>query len=399
METLRLTLLALHVAIGTVAVAVGAVALVLPKGRREHRRSGRLFVWSMGVVVGTATVLSVMAFNPYFAGLTATAAIAAFSGWRVLGRKRPDLDPLQRADPVDWAVALVVLAVGVGLSVLVASGRMTENRPVVVSLAVGAILHALYDLRRFSRPAAFPFGPNLWLYEHVARMIAAYGAAVAAFSGSVLVVLDPPWRQLWAPALGQVLTVVVIVRAYRRLNRKATAASAVGPAAADRGAVPARGPRRAVEAAMLTLALLALQPARAQVAAVGQAAPPFQLADQYGMEYRLGTADPEALLFADRAGAPACRGWATALARETGRVWVVTVAVVGGVPRPVRGLVRGAFRGHDAALLDWDRRVARQYGYADGTCRVVVVRRGVVAGVATGELTGPAYGALAALLR
>ena len=53
------------------------------------------------------------------------------------------------------------------------------------------------------------------MFEHIVRMLAAYFAALAAFSGSVLVLFDPPWRQLWAVILGQWLTVMFLVR-YRR---------------------------------------------------------------------------------------------------------------------------------------------------------------------------------------
>lgn len=210
MPVLRSLLLGIHIAVGTVAILVGLVALLTRKGHSNHRRGGRAFLWCMGTVIGTATVLSILEFDPYFAGLTASAAIGTFSGWRVLRRKRPDVNPSDRAKLVDWAVTVCVLSVAILLFVLVQRGDLVQNRPVVTAMAYGAGAFALWDLWRFARPKSFPCSPNLWLYEHIVKILGAYFGAVAAFSGSVLTLLDPPWRQLWAVFLGQGLAVILV---------------------------------------------------------------------------------------------------------------------------------------------------------------------------------------------
>jgi hypothetical protein len=224
MQSVARALLILHIVTGTAAVVVGLVALVAPKpvgkSARAHLRSGRWFLYAMCVVIGTAMVLTLVSFNPYFAGLTAAAAVAVFSGYRVLGRKRPDLNPAHRARPVDWAVTLAVLAVGLLLCALAAAGRVTENLPVVYSLGAGSTAYAAYDLYRFARPLGFPFTPNLWLYEHLVKMIGGYFGAVAAFSGSVLLFLPPPWRQLWATTLGQTLAALFVLYYWRKLKAR-----------------------------------------------------------------------------------------------------------------------------------------------------------------------------------
>jgi hypothetical protein len=224
MSTLSSLLLVAHIIAGSLAVIIGAIALVTPKpivparAGRAHKKSGKLFLYSMCVVIGTATVLTLMSLNPYFAGLTAAATVAVFSGYRVLRRKRPDLDAGQRAHAVDWIITLLILAVGLLLIALGASGRITRNLPVVYSLGVGSVLYAAYDLYRFARPLAFPFSENLWLYEHLVKMLGGYFGAVAAFSGSVLVLLPEPWRQLWATSLGQTLAIVLVIYYRRKLK-------------------------------------------------------------------------------------------------------------------------------------------------------------------------------------
>lgn len=211
--------LAIHIVAGTVCVLAGMPALLTPKGGRSHRLAGAVFRSALQVVIGSAVVLTALMPDPYFAGLTASAALAAFSGLRVLGRKRPDLRSGDRARTLDWVVTLLVLAVSIMLILLAATGRIIENVPVVLALGAGTMTYALYDVWRFLKPTAFPFTPQLWFYEHLVKMIGAYFAAVAAFSGSVLHFLPAPWKQLWATSLGQALAVTLIIYYSRRFRR------------------------------------------------------------------------------------------------------------------------------------------------------------------------------------
>lgn len=215
--------LIVHVVSGTAAVIVGVVPLVAPKPffteeGQIHRRSGRLFHQLMMAVIGTAIVMTLLRPNAYFAGLSASAAIGVFSGMRVLRRKRPDVDLRQRATLLDWCVTLIAAAVALYLIGLIAAGAVERKLPVVRALGFGTLSYAVWDLYRFMRPASFPFTPNLWLYEHLVKLIGGYFAAVAAFSGSVLLLFPEPWRQLWATGVGTVLAIATVIRYRRRIR-------------------------------------------------------------------------------------------------------------------------------------------------------------------------------------
>ena len=203
-------LLVTHIIAGTLAVVTGTLAVAVPKpvrsASRLHRRSGRAFQFLMTFVLGTAALMTILRFNAYFAGLTAAALMGVFSGERVLGRKNGE-----RAKALDWIVTLLILAVAGSLAYLLAAGRVTKNVPVVRALAYGTSAYAFYDVYRFLLPRAWPFRPRLWLYEHIVKMIGGYSGAVAAFSGSVLVMSPPPWRQLWATFAGWILAVGFVV--------------------------------------------------------------------------------------------------------------------------------------------------------------------------------------------
>ncbi len=204
------TLLVIHIIAGTLAVLAGTMAVSVPKPVRSrsilHRRAGRAFQWLMTFVLGTATLMTIIKFNAYFAGLTAAALMGVFSGERVLRRKNGE-----RAKALDWIVTLLIIAVASYLAYLLARGQVTKNVPVVRALAYGTSAYAFYDVYRFLFPRAWPFRPRLWLYEHIVKMIGGYSGAVAAFSGSVLVMFPPPWRQLWATFAGWILAVAMVV--------------------------------------------------------------------------------------------------------------------------------------------------------------------------------------------
>lgn len=220
--------LAAHVACGFALVAAGLAPILTRKGSRLHRLSGRIFVTLMSVLLAAAWVMTALHFSAYFAALTATATLTTFSGVRVLRRKRPDIDPGQRATAVDWIVTLAVLAIGAWVLALVMQGRTGNKAAVSAALVYACFTYGGWDLWRFLRPTAWPFSPNLWTYEHLVKMLSAYGAVISAFSGNYLTFLPMPWSQLWPTLLFQPMAVIWILvllwRQSRRPGRRSAAA-------------------------------------------------------------------------------------------------------------------------------------------------------------------------------
>ena len=209
--------LTIHIAAGLCVVGVGWLPILARKGSAWHRLSGRVFVGLMSVLLAAAWVMTVLRFTPYFAALSAMASLTLFSGVRVLRRKRPDLQDSDRARPLDWIAALAAVGVALLVLALLAAGRSGGPTPVVVALAASGLVYGGWDLWRFARPAAWPFSPNLWTYEHLVKMLGAYAAAMSAFSGNFLTFLPAPWSQLWPTLLFQILaTVWIATLATRR---------------------------------------------------------------------------------------------------------------------------------------------------------------------------------------
>lgn len=214
------TLLIFHVSTGFCAVAVGLAPILTRKGSRWHRLTGRAFVALMILLLACAWAMTALKPDPYFLGLSATASLTLFSGLRVLGRQRPDLRQGDRARPLDWIVTLAAAGIGLLMVSMAILGRGDAPPQILIALAYGVLSLGGWDLWRFSRPLDWPFSPQLWLYEHLWKMLGAYSAVLSAFSGNFLAVLPPPWSALWPTVLFQLLTViwiaVLVVRSRAR---------------------------------------------------------------------------------------------------------------------------------------------------------------------------------------
>jgi len=85
------TALAAHVLAGLTCVVAGALAATAGKRRGRHPRSGRVYLWGLGVVFTTATVMTGIRWRED-AHLFAIAAVAfglGLFGWRERRRHRP----------------------------------------------------------------------------------------------------------------------------------------------------------------------------------------------------------------------------------------------------------------------------------------------------------------------
>lgn len=219
MEALFTPTLILHVTCGLAASVVGVAPILTRKGSRLHRLSGRLFAGLMATLLACAWLMTALHFSPYFLALSATATMTLFSGVRVLGRRRPDLRCEDRARPLDWIVTLGVVGVGFWVLALVVTGQTGDLAAVSSALAYGALVYGGWDLWRFARPTDWPFSPNLWKYEHLTKMLGAYGAVLSAFSGNFLTFIPTPWSQLWPTFLFQTVTIIWIAILIVRRRR------------------------------------------------------------------------------------------------------------------------------------------------------------------------------------
>lgn len=216
MELLIRVLIVVHVIAGLGCLGAGPVAMMARKGGVLHRRAGRAFAWLIGVVALTAFVLLALRFNTFFFVLSVFSFYLAFSGLRVLGRKRPDRG--QTARPADWWAAGATVLVGVASLFLRVVGVLGDDAVAVLGLLSAAVVVAVYDLWRFAFPGHAYSRRGVWLVEHLAKMGGAYIAVACAFSGTVLTFLPSPFAQIWPALVGTPPLIFVARRYWRRLR-------------------------------------------------------------------------------------------------------------------------------------------------------------------------------------
>jgi len=198
MPTVEVWSLWLHIAAGIVALFAGLGALVTRKGGWRHRQVGKVFLVSMGVVVATVFVLVAIdpvAFRIILTLVAIFSGYLAFSGYRVLSRKRPT----STAHMVDWGAAGSVVLACVGLGLWGINWFLDGNSFGVVMIVFGGIGIAFgtLDIRSF-------YGENSgeWMVNHLQRMIGAFIATVSAVSAVNLTSELGIIAWLWPTLLG-----------------------------------------------------------------------------------------------------------------------------------------------------------------------------------------------------
>ena len=172
MSSAHLTNLAVHVAAGTIALAIGFFMLAKEKGTTKHRRLGRIFCYSTLMVCFSAAIGTVFfRFIPLFAVLTVLVLYQLVSGWRSVYTQ--ELGPA--AIDGAWTIVAVMLS-GALVPVLFAA---PDGANIVVYSSLGALASILlYDTLRWLFPRRW--FRALWRYEHSYKLISSIFAMLSA---------------------------------------------------------------------------------------------------------------------------------------------------------------------------------------------------------------------------
>ena len=174
------TNIGLHIAAGTLALALGLLAITVSKRGRLHRKFGRAFLYCYAAVIVSAVVgLMVFDFRSFLAVVTLLSVYDAFSGYRALqlrGRRPAAID--QIASLIGFAVPWLFVAV---------MHRLHRPWSPVLSWSIlgGLLLVSGYDLLRNLLPVSYL--KRTWVQEHLFKMMGCYIAITSAFAGTVFV--------------------------------------------------------------------------------------------------------------------------------------------------------------------------------------------------------------------
>lgn len=206
--------LAIHITAGMFCLALAPLVLAVTKGGGRHRRWGKVYFWSMGVLAGTALPMALFRPVLFLAMVAILSFYLTFSGYRVLRLK--SLANGGNAGVIDWIAALLTFPICAGLAgFAIFRPAWVQNMGIVaVMLGTVGMRGVAADMYRFVRK---PTQPMFWLFVHLEKFIGSYIAIWTAFSVATLSQIFhyaglAIW--LWPAAIG-VPAIVATVFFYR----------------------------------------------------------------------------------------------------------------------------------------------------------------------------------------
>jgi uncharacterized membrane protein len=206
--------LAIHISAGAMSFLLAPVALATAKGGKQHKRWGKVYLWSMGVVAATAVPMSFF-FPVRFLALVAVFSFYfAFSGYRVLRLK--ELARGGNAEPIDWIAGVVTFST----SALLAWMSWFRPQAIEVLPVVGVIFGFIGMSGAGGQLISFVRKPKekmFWWYTHLGNMIGSYIAAWSAFSVVTLTrVVGNHWYVWLWPTIVGVPAITLTTAYYKR---------------------------------------------------------------------------------------------------------------------------------------------------------------------------------------
>ena len=209
-------MLTLHISAGFAALFVAPGAMVTHKGGRWHRRWGKVFFWAITVVAASAVFLASAGDDPFLFLVAVFSFYLAFSGYRILYRKHPQVS--KRASVLDWMVTVGTLLASFTLTLYGAVQLYTDSTFGAVAIAFGTLGCAFSgrDLKQMIQPPQ----EKQWWFVHMGNMLGAYIATVTAFSAVNFDFLPPLVRWLWPTVIGGIGIFVWTSYYQRKFSRR-----------------------------------------------------------------------------------------------------------------------------------------------------------------------------------
>jgi uncharacterized membrane protein len=174
MESFIQYLIWLHAGLGVMALLAGGTSLVARKGGATHKKSGKVFYYTMMASAGIALIVSSLPGHesPFLFSIGIFSVYFLLSGYRSLKFKRRDSNLM-----VDKTIAYVIILTGAAMILL---PIVFKGSPNIVMLVFGlaGIVFGIRDLKMLRDTKSLK---KKWLRLHLGKMTGGYIAAVSAF--------------------------------------------------------------------------------------------------------------------------------------------------------------------------------------------------------------------------
>ncbi len=212
MITFIKTLLIIHAVAGGCALISGLFAIFTKKGSKKHILGGRVYFWSMLIVVISGLIVGAYKNNIFIQTIAVFSFYMVFTGRRVL-RFKKEISPKS----IDWVfniasllTALYMLGYGVLVVKKIGFGGMAP-----MLLVFGGLLFTMV-MQDFRKLWTKKWVKNAWLFDHISRMGGSYIATTTAFL-VVNINFQPVWI-VWL--LPTVVGTPILIRTSSQWKKK-----------------------------------------------------------------------------------------------------------------------------------------------------------------------------------
>ena len=179
MEQLIKTLIYVHAFFGGIGLITGIIAISLRKGGINHRKSGKIFSYSMII---SSLISLLVARMPGHENLFLF-LIGIFTIYLVLAGNRALTFKGKHKLKADWLDKLIsgtMLLASIGMLIIGIVGMIQGISNSILYVFFGSF-GALFSLRDFKTFKIFTIRKNAWLISHLGKMVGALIASVTAF--------------------------------------------------------------------------------------------------------------------------------------------------------------------------------------------------------------------------
>ncbi len=208
-----------HILVGTIALISGLFAIVSTKGKKLHKKSGKVYFYAMTGVFITGIIVAGVRFNKFLFLIAFLSYYSVFCGVRILKLKKLHKD--QTAKWFDWFAGILnaianIAFIGLGLYYGISRGFNSGGALLSIGFGIGGLLISYTNLYQFVKK---PEKPYHWYLTHIGNMMGGYIATLTAFVSTIVTGYDVMNPYL-AFALPSVIGIPLLIYWQKRTEKK-----------------------------------------------------------------------------------------------------------------------------------------------------------------------------------
>lgn len=223
METLVNNILYLHIVVGAISIISGLLALFSLKGKKWHRKSGKIYTYAMTCVFITGMIIAGFRFNKFLFLIAFLSYYSVFCGVRSLKLKR-----IHKQQSLKWYdlfagilnAVVNIIFICLGVYYAIKNGFTSGGALLAIGFGIGGILISYTNLKPF---IVRPKKAYHWYLSHIGNMMGGYIATFTAFLSTMVTRLDlmNPYLAFAMPSLiGIPLLIVWQHKTEEKINTK-----------------------------------------------------------------------------------------------------------------------------------------------------------------------------------